>query len=53
MAQNAKSLDKNVCPVPQDIDTEIARLKLEAHGIKIDTLAPEQVKYIATWQEEA
>ncbi len=51
MAQNAKSLEKNVYTVPQEIDTEIARLKLEALGVKIDTLTPEQVKYLASWQE--
>jgi adenosylhomocysteinase len=51
MAQNAKTLEKNVYTVPQEIDTEIARLKLEALGIHIDTLTPEQVKYLASWQE--
>ena len=51
MAQNATSLEKNVYTVPQEIDTEIARLKLEALGVKIDTLTPEQVKYLASWQE--
>ncbi len=47
---NAKSLEKNVYPVPQVIDREIARLKLEAMGISIDTLTPEQEKYLASWE---
>jgi adenosylhomocysteinase len=37
--------------VPADIDNEIARLKLEAMGVKIDTLTPEQVKYLGSWEE--
>jgi adenosylhomocysteinase len=36
--------------VPQNIDTEIARLKLNAMGIKVDTLTPEQKKYLASWE---
>ncbi len=51
MAQNASTLEKNVYTVPQEIDTEIARLKLEALGVKIDTLTAEQVHYLASWQE--
>ena len=51
MAQNAKSLEKNVYTVPEDIDKEIARLKLAALGVKIDTLTEEQVSYLASWQE--
>ena len=51
MATNAKTLDKNVYTVPQNIDTEIARLKLEALGVKIDTLTEAQERYLASWQE--
>ncbi len=51
MAQNASTLEKNVYTVPQEIDTEIARLKLQALGVQIDTLTPEQVHYLASWQE--
>ncbi|GAK49154.1 adenosylhomocysteinase [Candidatus Moduliflexus flocculans] len=47
---NAKSLEKTVYPVPQPIDREIARLKLEAMGVSIDTLTPEQEKYLASWE---
>ena len=51
MAQNAKTLGKDVYTVPEAIDQEIARLKLESLGVQIDTLTPEQVKYLASWQE--
>ena len=51
MAQNGKRLEKRVHRVPVEIDKEIARLKLESMGIGIDTLTPEQQKYLASWQE--
>jgi adenosylhomocysteinase len=44
-------LDKKVYPVPQAIDREIARLKLESMGIQTDTLSREQEDYLATWSE--
>ncbi len=49
MLKNAKKLKKRVYGVPQNIDAEIARLKLNAMGIKIDKLTPEQKKYLASW----
>jgi adenosylhomocysteinase len=51
MAQNAKSLKPNVYTVPEEIDKEVARLKLAAMNVNIDTLTPEQVKYLASWEE--
>jgi adenosylhomocysteinase len=51
MAKNADKLENKVYPVPEDIDREIARLKLEAMGVKIDTLTPEQEKYLNSWEE--
>ncbi len=51
MAQNAKSLNPNVYTVPEEIDKEVARLKLAAMGVNIDTLTPEQEKYLASWEE--
>jgi len=51
MLKNHASLQKKVYSVPKDIDAEIARLKLVAMGIEIDTLTEEQVKYLASWQE--
>jgi len=51
MAKNADQLEKKVYSVPAEIDHEIARLKLEGMGIKIDTLTEEQVKYLGSWEE--
>ena len=50
MAKNYRRLKKQVYPVPEDIDKNIARLKLKSMGIKIDTLTPEQKKYLASWE---
>ncbi|MFZ5998098.1 MAG: adenosylhomocysteinase [Nitrospirota bacterium] len=50
MVKNAKKLQKTVYSVPEKIDKEIARLKLKAMGIKIDTLTPEQKKYLQSWE---
>ena len=48
MAKNADKLEKKVYSVPDEIDKEIARLKLEAMGVKIDTLTEEQAKYLVS-----
>ena len=48
---NYKKLKPQVYVVPEDLDKEIARLKLECMGHKLDTLTPEQVHYLASWQE--
>ena len=50
MVKNADKLEKTVYGVPKDIDQEIARLKLEAMGIDIDILTPEQEKYLNSWE---
>ena len=50
MLKNSKRLKKQVYGVPQNIDTEIAWLKLNAMGIRIDKLTPEQKKYLASWE---
>jgi adenosylhomocysteinase len=49
--QNAGSLERKVYPVPEEIDNEIARLKLATMGIDIDRLTEEQAKYLASWDE--
>jgi len=49
MASNHKGLSTKVYPVPIEIDREIARLKLESMGIRIDSLTQEQEKYLASW----
>jgi adenosylhomocysteinase len=51
MAQNAASLEKTVYVVPEDIDAEIARLKLYSMGVEIDALTEEQQKYLASWDQ--
>lgn len=51
LAQNHTTLEKKVYPVPTHIDEEVAELKLAAMHISIDTLTPEQVKYMASWSE--
>src|SRR5207245_1104999 len=48
---NAGSLERKVYPVPQQIDEEIARLKLETMSITIDALTEEQTHYLASWDE--
>jgi adenosylhomocysteinase len=48
---NAGSLERKVYPVPQEIDEEIARLKLETMDVEIDTLSEEQARYLASWDE--
>lgn len=45
-----KQLQKKVYPVPLKIDQDIARLKLEAMGVKVDKLTKEQEKYLASWE---
>ena len=49
MVKNATRLEKRVYDVPADIDAEIARLKLASMGVDIDTLTPEQVEYLGSW----
>ena len=51
MAKHAKELEPKVYDVPLDIDAEVARLKLEAMGVAIDTLSEEQVRYLNSWEE--
>ncbi len=51
MRQHARELANTVYPVPEAIDREVARLKLSAMGITIDTLTPEQERYLQSWQE--
>jgi adenosylhomocysteinase len=51
VVNNAASLERKVYPVPQEIDDEIARLKLETMGVEIDTLTDEQAKYLESWDE--
>ncbi len=51
MLKNAANLEKKVYTIPEVMDKEIARLKLLAMGVTIDTLTPEQDKYLNSWEE--
>ncbi len=51
MARNASTLEPQVYDVPDEIDKAVARLKLEAMGIGIDTLTEEQERYLSSWEE--
>ncbi len=51
IVQHAKTLPKDVLTIPKEVDREIARRKLAALGIGIDTLTPEQERYLASWEQ--
>jgi adenosylhomocysteinase len=50
LVKEGGSLTPGVYPVPGDIDAEVARLKLQAMGIEIDALTPEQEEYLRSWE---
>jgi len=49
VVQEGKTLSRDVHRIPEALDKEIARLKLKAMGVAIDTLTPAQRKYLASW----
>ncbi|MGQ9582696.1 MAG: adenosylhomocysteinase [Thermoplasmatota archaeon] len=49
--KTGRRLKVGVHPVPAEIDAEVARLKLEAMGIRIDELTPEQRRYLGSWAD--
>jgi adenosylhomocysteinase len=51
LTQHGRGMEKQVYSVPQEIDREVASMKLEAMGVKIDRLTTEQQKYLASWSE--
>lgn len=51
IVKHARTLPKDVLTIPKDVDREIARRKLSALGIGIDTLTPEQERYLASWEQ--
>ncbi len=51
LLSHSKELKPMVYPIPKALDEEIARLKLEALGVRIDALTPEQTAYLASWQQ--
>ena len=51
IVKNHATLEKRVYPVPEEIDREVARLKLRAMGVEIDTLTEEQDRYLHSWEQ--
>ncbi|MBI2956239.1 MAG: adenosylhomocysteinase [Acidobacteria bacterium] len=51
LSRHASELEKKVYPVPEEIDRQVARLKLASLGIQVDALTPEQQRYLASWSE--
>ncbi|MCK5646191.1 MAG: adenosylhomocysteinase [Anaerolineales bacterium] len=51
LLQNAENLENKVYTIPEEIDVEIARLKLRAMEVEIDVLTEEQKKYLTSWEE--
>ncbi len=51
LLKHASELGKQVYPVPEHIDRQIARLKLDSMGVQVDKLTPEQEQYLASWSE--
>ena len=51
LAKHASELERKVYDVPEEIDKEIAKLKLESMGVAIDTLSAEQAKYLTSWDQ--
>jgi adenosylhomocysteinase len=50
LVNHGNGLAKQVHRLPDSIDGEIARLKLDSMGIRIDTLTDEQARYLASWE---
>jgi adenosylhomocysteinase len=51
LVKNKGKLKTSVYPVPEEIDKQVAQLKLKSLGVSIDTLTPEQKKYLASWEQ--
>ncbi len=51
IVKNQEKLEPRVYLVPDEIDKQVAYLKLKSMGVKIDSLTPEQEKYLTSWQE--
>ncbi|NEO00773.1 MAG: adenosylhomocysteinase, partial [Moorea sp. SIO3I7] len=49
LVKNKGSIEPGLHSIPEAVDKEIARLKLQAMGINIDTLTPEQIEYMNSW----
>jgi len=51
MVKNKEKLKPRVYPVPEEIDKQVARLKLNSMGIEIDSLTLEQTEYLSSWEQ--
>ena len=51
VVKNHKNLENKMYTLPKSVDEEIAKIKLDSMGIEIDTLTPEQERYLNTWSE--
>ena len=51
IVKNRGSLETKVYPVPEEIDKQVARLKLNSMGISIDSLTPQQKEYLTSWEQ--
>ncbi len=51
MVKNRERLEPKIYPVPEEIDKQIAQLKLSSMGIDIDSLTPEQKEYLTSWEQ--
>ncbi|MCL4306658.1 MAG: adenosylhomocysteinase [Candidatus Thermoplasmatota archaeon] len=51
LAKHHGELENRVYPVPKEIDSEVARIKLDSLGLKVDKLTPEQLDYMNEWME--
>jgi adenosylhomocysteinase len=51
LVKNHASMERTVFAVPEELDRQVARLKLEAMGVKIDRLSVDQERYLSSWSE--
>ncbi|OGN86164.1 MAG: adenosylhomocysteinase [Chloroflexi bacterium GWC2_73_18] len=51
VARNHASLERRVYTVPEEIDRQVARLKLEALGVRLEAMTEEQARYVTSWRE--
>jgi len=49
--KNHAGLERRVYRIPEDLDRQVAKMKLESMGVKIDRLTLEQEHYLASWNE--
>jgi adenosylhomocysteinase len=51
LANNSGEMENRVHLLPKEIDDEVARIKLDAVGMGVDALTPEQERFLASWRE--